>query len=327
MIECNKKIVDYLDVTLNLNNGTYKPYCKPDNKIQYINIESNHPPNIINQIPKTIEKRLSDLSSNETIFNAAVPIYQKALKDSGYKTNLKFNPQKTEQKDNTRKRKIIWFNPPFNKNLETKVGKLFLKLIDKHFPKDNRLHKIFNRNTVKVSYSCTKNMKAVINSHNNIILNEKASNGSEKTCNCLRKNECPLDGKCLTTNTIYKATVLSDKPGYKDKIYIGLAETTFKKRFANHKKSFRYEKYKSESELSKEVWDLKNDNFTPAVKWEIFKRCAPFNRNTVKCNLCTSEKLAIISYPQDNILNKRSELISKCRHVNKHMLIRHDTKD
>ena len=56
VIECNKKIVDYLDVTLNLNNGTYKPYCKPDNKIQYINIESNHPPNIINQIPKTIEK-------------------------------------------------------------------------------------------------------------------------------------------------------------------------------------------------------------------------------------------------------------------------------
>ena len=59
-----------------------------------------------------------------------------------------------------------------------------------------------------------------------------------QNCNCLRKNECPLDGKCLTTNTIYKATVLSDKPGYKDKIYIDLAETTFKKRFANHKKSF-----------------------------------------------------------------------------------------
>ena len=30
VIECNKKIVDYLDVTLNLNNGTYKPYCKPN---------------------------------------------------------------------------------------------------------------------------------------------------------------------------------------------------------------------------------------------------------------------------------------------------------
>ena len=55
VIECNKKIVDYLDITLNLNDDTYKPYSKPDTKIQYINTKSNHPPNIINQIPKTIE--------------------------------------------------------------------------------------------------------------------------------------------------------------------------------------------------------------------------------------------------------------------------------
>ena len=55
-----------------------------------------------------------------------------------------------------------------------------------------------------------------------------------------------MENALYTTNTIYKATVLLDKPGYKDKIYKGLAETTFKKRFANHKKSFRYEKYTSD---------------------------------------------------------------------------------
>ena len=59
------KIVNYLDVTFNLNDGTYRPYQKPDNIIQYIHVESNHPPNIIKQIPKTIEKRLSQLSSSE----------------------------------------------------------------------------------------------------------------------------------------------------------------------------------------------------------------------------------------------------------------------
>ena len=52
IIECNMKVVNYLDVTFNLNDdGTYWPYQKPDNIIQYIHVESNHPPNIIKQIP------------------------------------------------------------------------------------------------------------------------------------------------------------------------------------------------------------------------------------------------------------------------------------
>ena len=34
------------------------------------------------------------------------------------------------------------------------VAKIFLSLIDKHFPKNSKLCKIFNRNTIKVSYSC-----------------------------------------------------------------------------------------------------------------------------------------------------------------------------
>ena len=50
IIECNIKVVNYLDVTFNLNDGTYRSYQKPDNIIQYIHVESNHPPNIIKQI-------------------------------------------------------------------------------------------------------------------------------------------------------------------------------------------------------------------------------------------------------------------------------------
>ena len=75
IIECNMKIVNYLDVTFNLNDGTYRPYQKPDNIILCIHVESNHPPNIIKQIPKTIEKRLSQLSSNEEIFNESATFY------------------------------------------------------------------------------------------------------------------------------------------------------------------------------------------------------------------------------------------------------------
>ena len=55
IIECDKKVVDYLDVTFNFKDGAYKPYDMPDNKITYINVQSNHPTNIIKQLPKTIE--------------------------------------------------------------------------------------------------------------------------------------------------------------------------------------------------------------------------------------------------------------------------------
>ena len=56
--ESNLKVVNYLDVALNLNNGSFKPYHKPDDIIQYINKESNHPPSIIEHLPVSIEKRL-----------------------------------------------------------------------------------------------------------------------------------------------------------------------------------------------------------------------------------------------------------------------------
>ena len=89
LTECNKKVVDYLDVTFNLKDGTYKPYHKPDNKITYINVQSNHPPNIIKQLPKTIGQPLSNNSSIETIFDEAAPLYEKALSKAGYNVKLK----------------------------------------------------------------------------------------------------------------------------------------------------------------------------------------------------------------------------------------------
>ena len=52
VIKCNLKIGDYLHVTLNLLNSTYKPLSKPKK-------ESNHPPSIITQVPFSIESRLS----------------------------------------------------------------------------------------------------------------------------------------------------------------------------------------------------------------------------------------------------------------------------
>ena len=78
------KVVDYLDVTLNLSDGSYKPFHKPNSEINYIHRESNHPPTIIKQLPLSVESRLSKLSSDENVFIQAPSVYQEALKRAGY---------------------------------------------------------------------------------------------------------------------------------------------------------------------------------------------------------------------------------------------------
>ena len=135
-IQCNLKIVNYLDVTFNLSNATYRPFCKPNSEIEYIHKESNHPPSFLRQIPLSIESRLSKHSSNEKIFKESTKIYQESLKKSGYNHQLTYQESiKNKSKDTKRcKRKVIWFNPPYSKNVSTKVGNQFLKLNNEHFP-------------------------------------------------------------------------------------------------------------------------------------------------------------------------------------------------
>ena len=119
-----------------------------------------------------IEQRLSKLSSSEEIFERSKTVYEKALKDSGYKGDLKYQKPNKEKK-RKRSRKVIYFNPPFSKSVNTNVIKLFLSLIDKHFPKGHKLHKCFNRNTVKATYCTLTNMKEKIGIHNAKVLSTK----------------------------------------------------------------------------------------------------------------------------------------------------------
>ena len=136
IIQCNMKVVNYLDVTFNLSEGTYKPYTKPNIVIKYIHKNSsNHPPSVIQQIPLSMESRLSTLSFNQKIFQEASPPYQNALQNSSYRHTLTYErPENDNNSTNiykikrNRKRQIIWFNPPFNLKTKTKIGKLFLNL-------------------------------------------------------------------------------------------------------------------------------------------------------------------------------------------------------
>ena len=86
------KTTNFLDITMDLQTGEYKPDMKPNNRPLYIHKESNHPPNIIKNIPENINRRLTAISSNEAVFKKAAPIYQEALQRSGYTYELKYQP-------------------------------------------------------------------------------------------------------------------------------------------------------------------------------------------------------------------------------------------
>ena len=221
-------------------------------------------------------------------------LYNDALKSSGYNENIQYvkNQNQRTNKNKNRSRNIIWFNPPYSQNVETNVAKSFLCLIDKHFPKSHKLHKIFNRNNLKVSYSCTTNMGNIIKNHNRKILNEhNEPDSSQKRCNCRNKDLCPLDGKYLTNNVIYKATVTTSS-GITN-TYIGMTENDFKTRYNNHKLSFNDRKHSHDTVLSRRIWELKDTNTSYDLKWRIIKRANAYNGNPSRCNLCLSEKLCI----------------------------------
>ena len=321
-IEANKKSVNFLDVTLDLNTSAYKPYTKPGNVIQYVNRQSNHPSSVLRSIPESINKRLSNISSDQRAFDSAIPPYQEALKKSGYDYKLNYNPQPSKRARN-RNRNVTWFNPPFNSNVLTNVGRKFLRIIDECFPPHHCLHKICNRNTLKLSYSTMPNVASIIASHNKHLLTIHAkppgNSPTTRTCNCRIKESCPLNGRCLQESVVYQA-VVERQDNKEQQSYIGLTEGPFKMRYNNHNNTFRKEKHRNSTSLSKYIWSLKDDNIQFSVKWNIIKRCRSYNSSSKKCNLCLHEKFLIICHPELSTLNSRNELITACRHRQKHLL-------
>ena len=215
-----------------------------------------------------------------------------------------------------RMRNVIWFNPPYNANVKSNIGAKFLKMVKKHFNKNHKLHKIFNTNTLKLSYSCAPNMANIIKAHNCKVL-ENTDVTPERSCNCRNKTNCPMNGKCLSSCIVYKAEVKTETSTH---TYFGTSEGEFKTRYNNHSKSFRLRKYANETELSKLVWSLKDNGVEFTIDWAVAAKALPYKGGTRRCDLCLTEKTCIIRANHKGLMNKRTELISKCRHRNKFSL-------
>ena len=262
------------------------------------------------------------------------------MHNSGHRHNLVYEEETEKEKEDkdikklvekVRKRNVVWFNPPYNAEVKTNVGKKFLQLIDKHFPPTHKLRKVVNRNCIKISYSCMKNMRQIIQAHNHKIMAQFHEKNvtttvepqrplADKTCNCRKKEDCPLDNKCLTGPMIYKAVVSG---GPTQKVYIGCTED-YKKRLANHKMSFKNSGQKNATCLSKYVWGQKL-NPLPNIKWELVRHAWPYKPGARSCDLCLCEKLTILAENKKNkqaCLNKRNESTDRCVHKLKFRLNR-----
>ena len=140
---------------------------------------------------------------------------------------------------------------------------------------------------------------------------------SDRQCNCNVPENCPLDGHCCISCIAYEATV---KTNNKEYIYFGISDGEWKKRFSFHTMTFRKQEYEGSTELSKFIWSLQDKGESYSIKWRVAEQAHPYKCGTRRCDLCITEKTLIARSRHKGMLNKRSEIISKCRHRNKFAL-------
>ena len=118
----------------------------------------------------------------------------------------------------------------------------FLHLLDKHLNWDNPLRNNFNRITVKIIYSCTKNSDKILNNHNRRLQDEVIKNGGRldvASCNSRSKGECPLGGRGNSRNAVYQACISPiEHNNDGERVYVGTTTGNWKKRLYNHWHSF-----------------------------------------------------------------------------------------
>ena len=126
-IDVNQKIVNYLDITMSLSAGTFQPSLKPNARPVYINVGSNYQPQIIKNVPPSVNQRLCSISCNEQVFRDAARSYQDALTSSGHTATLQYTPRPDNTLGGPRRKRqhtpnVIWYTPPLSQSVKTSEG-------------------------------------------------------------------------------------------------------------------------------------------------------------------------------------------------------------
>ena len=242
--------------------------------------------------------------------------------DSGHTHKLQYKP--TEQcstKKKNRKQNVTWFTPLYSANVKSNIGRDFLKLIDTSFPTSNPLHKLFTRQTVKLSYNCMPSMAKAVARHNMQILSkDQRDTVQQPGCNCQGGPAvCPVQGKCQTKSVVYRATVTDTGSGQVE-TYTGVTGNTFKERYNGHKSDIRHRKDRHKTCLANPIWDMKDEGRNYEIQWDLVEQAPTFNPTTRKCRVCLKEKNQILYNHIGSTLNKRNEIFNTCRHRTQKLL-------
>lgn len=320
-ISAAKPFVDYLDVRLHTNK-THEIYYKPNTVTTYVNTQSNHPNSVLKNFKNNTQNRLSRLNSDQTFFNKHANHYKEILEKSGHPSDLVYqkpdNPGKRKGRNNRRKRPVTWFNPPFNLDVKTNLGKQFFELCEKHFKKDGPLY-FLTKKTVKLSYSTMGNARSIFSSHNKKALSNEPK--TSENCKCSSTyagvpRVCTIPEICNEKNVVYAARI-TEFPSNKKSVYFGMTKNPLKNRVNAHLRSFEDRSNKGKTKASRHIHDIKGRGGSFDVEWTVERRTECWNGGEA-CSLCRSEKTAILFSQEQNTLNQRKELFSTCPHQKKH---------
>ena len=119
------------------------------------------------------------------------------------KLSYNINNHKETIKRKRKENNIIWFNPPYSKSVKTNARRIFIKLISQNFPPNHKFVRIFNKNTMKLSCFCmllhaTYQIKKIL---------PPKPKKPKKLCNCLVKEDCPMNELHLTSGILYQAII------------------------------------------------------------------------------------------------------------------------
>ena len=323
--KCNAKVANFLDATFDLASSRCLPYRKPGQVIEYIHVDSNHPRHVLKNTVAEVSKRLSALSSSKQIFDNAKGPEQEALRRAGYTEELTYQPEEevVQARRRRRRRQVIWFNAPFCRSVETKVGHRFFAILDSCFPPGHPLHRTFNRHTVQLSYRTMPSLAKVIAGHNAKVVADALPDQRPYNANCNCRggvDNCPVDGaRCKDDNVVYQAGVSA--VGKRKEGYVGMCAPSWKSRYANHKTDFKHTGKRKHTRLAGYVWSLKDEGLDYNIKWQFLSRSSTFKPSSKTCRLCISEKFHIM-HSKDSLasLNKRTEFFSSCMHREKLLL-------
>ena len=214
------------------------------------------------------------------------------MQRSRHSGELQYTSPPGSHKRKSRKRNIVWLNPPFSEHVKINIGKVFLHLLAKQFHPRHRLHKIGTKNNFTISYSCMPNMAVIISRNNKELLAQRIKpSNTVPPCNCREKTSCPMKGLCRKSSIIYKATLTSHGIA---KNYYGCIENEFKTRFYKHNQGFKYQQKCNATELSKALWQANDAGKNPVIEWSIATHTTPYYPGARWCNLCLTEKFFIL---------------------------------